>query len=126
METEQNVKVRGREDRKGEDAARHAFVTYPAKSAQGQSPTLCEEERMTLRSVQAKNILTINKEQINGALRRQAGIFTLHIPGVGRGHPELLRECFRGGLRGKECGIHWHCPHGCRRGNRHALLSLFY
>lgn len=104
METEQNVKVRGCEDGKGEDAAWHAFVTYPAKSAQGQSPALCEEERMTLGSVQAKNILTINKEQINLALRRQAGIFTLHIPGVGGGHLELLRDASEGGLEGRSVG----------------------
>lgn len=48
--TQQNVKVRGSEDQKGGELHEQAFVTYPAKSAQGPSSPLDKEKKeiMTL------------------------------------------------------------------------------
>lgn len=48
--TQQNVKVWGSEDQKGGELHEQAFVTYPAKSAQGPSSPLDKEKKeiMTL------------------------------------------------------------------------------
>lgn len=66
----------------------HAFVTYPAKSAERQSSPLCEEEKeaMTWRSVQEKS--PFNKQEArskqHGAEMANRFHHTGHIQGLGR------------------------------------------